>query len=64
VPAHVTMASAGAAAIIHTAGLMQYATTDEPFMTAVNVDGTRNVVEACLDKEVKVLVYTSSGPPF
>ncbi|KAJ9533479.1 hypothetical protein QJQ45_026531 [Haematococcus lacustris] len=60
VPAHVTMASAGAAAIIHTAGLMQYATTDEPFMTAVNVDGTRNVVEACLDKEVKVLVYTSS----
>lgn len=53
----------GATVVIHTAtaaptGANAY---NKQLMTSVNVDGTRNVKNACLKHDVKALVYTSSA---
>ncbi|KXZ47088.1 hypothetical protein GPECTOR_38g325 [Gonium pectorale] len=57
---HVQMATAGVECVVHTAGLVGDCRTTESAFTAVNEQGTRNVVEACLERDVRVLVYTSS----
>ncbi len=59
----VARAISGATVVIHTAtaaptGANAY---NKQLMTSVNVDGTRNVKEACLVHGVKALVYTSSA---
>ncbi len=59
----VARAIAGATVVIHTAtaaptGANAY---NKQLMTSVNVDGTRNVKDACLAHGVKALVYTSSA---
>ena len=59
----VARAISGATVVIHTAtaaptGANAY---NKQLMTSVNVDGTRNVKEACLAHGVKALVYTSSA---
>ena len=46
--------------VIHTAGLISIAAEVTPQLRRVNVDGTRNVVEACLAHGVRRLVYVSS----
>ena len=43
----------------HTASLTGISVTREPFYR-INVEGTRNVIEACLANSVKKLIYTSS----
>ncbi len=53
----------GASVVMHTAtasptGANAY---NKDLMQSVNVDGTQNVIDACLEHGVKVLVYTSSA---
>jgi dihydroflavonol-4-reductase len=50
----------GADTVIHTAGIVSITPWKKKLMNAVNVQGTRNVVQACLRNNVKRLVYTSS----
>jgi dihydroflavonol-4-reductase len=46
--------------VFHLAGLIAYKRADRPAMEKVNIDGTRNVIEACKRNNVKKLVYLSS----
>lgn len=46
--------------VFHIAAVISYAPRDQELMERVNVGGTRNVVEACLQNKVKRLVHTSS----
>lgn len=46
--------------VIHAAAYISYAPEDKPFMYQVNVDGTANVVNACLKNKVKKLCHLSS----
>lgn len=48
------------ACLIHCAGLITIATRPDPKMWRVNVEGTRNVVELCLEHGVARAVYVSS----
>ncbi|MGZ5278363.1 MAG: SDR family oxidoreductase [Pseudobdellovibrionaceae bacterium] len=50
----------GMDAVFHLAGLIAYKKSDRPQMDRVNVEGTRNVVEACRAAHVKRLVHLSS----
>ena len=50
----------GADAVIHTAGNTSCNRRDLPELRAVNVEGTRNVVEAALATGIRRLVYTST----
>jgi dihydroflavonol-4-reductase len=50
----------GADVVFHVAGLVSITAGREQDLTAVNVEGTRNVVEACRAAGVRRLVYTSS----
>lgn len=45
--------------VIHSAGLVSYQPSDKYELYRVNVEGTRNLVNACIDKKVK-LVHISS----
>ncbi|MFA7683050.1 MAG: SDR family NAD(P)-dependent oxidoreductase [Candidatus Dojkabacteria bacterium] len=47
-------------AVIHTAGIVSITPWKKELMHEVNVEGTKNVVQACIDSKVKRLVYTSS----
>jgi sterol-4alpha-carboxylate 3-dehydrogenase (decarboxylating) len=42
------------------ASLVDWGTHGEEEVYSINVDGTRNVIAACREKQVKALVYTSS----
>ncbi len=55
-----TTAMEGADAVIHTAGNTSCNRRDLPALEAVNVRGTRNVVDAALANGVRRLVYTST----
>ena len=46
--------------VIHAAAVVDWGTRPENEVLAVNFDGTRHVVRACLENRVRHLVYTSS----
>lgn len=46
--------------VFHCAGLVSYNPADNARMHAVNVDGTANIVNACIANNVRKLVYVSS----
>lgn len=50
----------GATCVIHAAALVSFANRHKKKLTEVNVGGTANVVNACLNAEVKRLVHVSS----
>lgn len=50
----------GADVVFHVAGLVSITAGREALLHQVNVEGTRNVVEACIAAKVRRLVYTSS----
>lgn len=50
----------GVDSVFHLAGLIAYKKSDRQKMELVNVTGTANVIEACLAKHVRKLVYLSS----
>ena len=50
----------GMDAVFHLAGLIAYKKSDRAMMEKINVGGTANVVEACLEKRVRRLVFVSS----
>jgi dihydroflavonol-4-reductase len=50
----------GAEVVYHTAACISLSTRDWPRLEAINVLGTRNVVDACLDCRVRRLVHFSS----
>src|SRR6185436_10859002 len=53
-------AFAGASHVFHCAGLVSITAGREAQLAATNVEGTRNVVAACIAAGVKRLVYMSS----
>ena len=53
-------AASGAEAVIHTAGLVSYAAQDAARLHAVNVEGTRNVLNAAAAAGARRVVLTSS----
>lgn len=50
----------GVKIVFHLAGIVSIVPDHDELIYRVNVEGTRNVVEACLETGVKRLVYTSS----
>ena len=50
----------GVDTVFHLAGVVAYKKSDTPLMEKVNVGGTKNVVDACLQKQIPKLVYVSS----
>lgn len=50
----------GADTVFHLASVVDVGLRRNPVIEAINVDGTRNVVDACLGQGVRSLVYTSS----
>jgi dihydroflavonol-4-reductase len=58
-PASLAKAFAGAETVFHTAARITLKKSD-PLATRINVEGTRNVVQACLDAGVKRLVCFGS----
>lgn len=46
--------------VIHSASIVTLKTEPNPIVHAVNVDGTKNMVDMCLEHHVKKLVYISS----
>ncbi|MGI6315268.1 MAG: NAD-dependent epimerase/dehydratase family protein [Christensenellales bacterium] len=46
--------------VIHAAGIVTISSRDNPLVRKVNVEGTRNIVEACLRHKAEKLVYVSS----
>ncbi|MEA3335105.1 MAG: SDR family oxidoreductase [Chloroflexota bacterium] len=60
-PSSLLKAMAGCDAVFHVAGVTaDYWSQDTTLLYRVNVDGTRNVVEACLASGIERLVFTSS----
>ena len=50
----------GATTVYHLAGIVNISSGKRKILQKVNVEGTKNVVNACLEEGVKRLVYTSS----
>jgi len=50
----------GVDVVFHLAGMISIMPGQDELLYQVNVEGTRNVVEACLENDVKRLIYTSS----
>ena len=46
--------------VVHTAAVVSYSPKDRNNMYKVNVEGTANIVNICLDKRIKKLCYVSS----
>lgn len=59
-PEQVMDAVKGCDVVYHLAGLVSYKKRDQQRQYAVNVLGTRNVMEACLKEKVKRVIHTSS----
>jgi dihydroflavonol-4-reductase len=53
-------ATKGCDTVFHTAAIISYWKKERPLMHEVNVLGTRNVAQACLENGVRRLVHTSS----
>jgi nucleoside-diphosphate-sugar epimerase len=63
-PGTIDIAMAGCERVFHAAGFVRLTAKDPSIFFKVNVDGTRNVLEAALRQGVKKLVFTSSGAVF
>lgn len=50
----------GATTIVHTAALVSFKSNDDELLYKTNVEGTRNVVNACLQQGVDRLIHISS----
>jgi dihydroflavonol-4-reductase len=50
----------GCDTVFHTAAIVSYWKKERPLMFDVNIRGTRNVVDSCLELGVETLVHTSS----
>lgn len=50
----------GAEIVYHLAGIITISSGNDDFLYQVNVEGTKNVVDACLKNQVKRMVYISS----
>ena len=50
----------GIKGIFHLAGIISIMPGPNPFVRRVNVDGTKNILHAAMEKGIKKLVYTSS----
>ncbi|MCC7529866.1 MAG: NAD-dependent epimerase/dehydratase family protein [Candidatus Melainabacteria bacterium] len=59
-PEHVQEAVEGSDVVYHLAGLVSYKKRDQNRQYAVNVLGTRNIMDACLRNNVKRVIHTSS----
>ncbi len=59
-PRAVERAVDGADVVFHSAALIQYWDHRNALQQAINVDGTRHVVEACLQRQVQRLIHVSS----
>ncbi|MCK6525910.1 NAD-dependent epimerase/dehydratase family protein [Myxococcota bacterium] len=59
-PGTLTAAARGVEAVVHTAGLVSYAAKDAAALRAVNVEGTRAVLDAAAAAGARRLVLTSS----
>ncbi len=59
-PFAVKRAVLGCDTVFHLAGLVKISGMRNKTLFEINVQGTRNVVEACVEKEVKRLIYVSS----
>lgn len=59
-PAALRAACDGVDLVIHAASMVDWGLVDAATLRAVNVDGTRNVVDACRAAGVRALVHTSS----
>jgi dihydroflavonol-4-reductase len=60
IAAEVRAAAPGGVVVIHTAGIVSIASTHSEELAAVNVGGTTNVANACLNQGVDRLIYVSS----
>ena len=58
--ASVRNAMQGCDRVFHAAALVTFEKTNAAIQYEVNVTGTKNIVEACLENEVETLVHTSS----
>ncbi|KAG2448879.1 hypothetical protein HYH02_006228 [Chlamydomonas schloesseri] len=58
---YVHSALAGCDCVIHTAGLVGDSTTPRATFARVNEQGTKNIMEAALERDVRNMVYTSSA---
>ncbi|CAG2253676.1 unnamed protein product [Mytilus edulis] len=57
----ITEAIKGSQSVIHVAGLISFGTfPDTPAMEAINVQGTQNIIQSCLDTNVERLVFCST----
>ncbi|WP_010262556.1 NAD-dependent epimerase/dehydratase family protein [Treponema primitia] len=59
-PESIGPALAGASYVYHLAGIVSIASKIDANIRAVNIDGTQNVIDACLASGVKRLVYTGT----
>jgi dihydroflavonol-4-reductase len=59
-PEELAAAFSGAAYVYHLAGIVSIASKVDRDLYAVNVTGTRNVIDACLNSAVRRLVYTGT----
>jgi dihydroflavonol-4-reductase len=50
----------GCDTVFHTAAIVSYWKRERPLMFDVNIEGTRNVVESCIELGVEKLIHTSS----
>ncbi len=46
--------------VIHSAAIVDWGTKSEEEIMSVNVEGTKNIIEACKQQKVKFLIFTSS----
>ena len=56
----VKSAMKGCDTVFHTAAIISYWKKERPLMFDVNIGGTRNVVESCIELGIEKLVHTSS----
>lgn len=46
--------------VIHSAAIVDWGTKSEEEIFSVNVEGTKNIIQACKEQKIKFLVFTSS----